>query len=95
MRKRPACPLPEPGSPISRAEGPILDPEEARREAASCLFLQACQGCEVCELICPDQAITRHPETGRPEVDLTFCKGCGLCAHFCPKGAIRMVLEMD
>lgn len=44
-------------------------------------------------LICPDQAITKDPVSGRPVIDLHYCKGCGLCVHLCPRGAITMVSE--
>jgi pyruvate ferredoxin oxidoreductase delta subunit len=53
-----------------------------------------CQGCEACQLICPDQAISPDPVSGRPVIDLAYCKGCGLCAHVCPKGAIVMEMEL-
>jgi 2-oxoacid:acceptor oxidoreductase delta subunit (pyruvate/2-ketoisovalerate family) len=69
--------------------------EEAMAEALRCLSLVACEGCEVCVLICPDQAITKDPQTQKAVIDLRYCKGCGLCAHLCPKGAITMVPEQD
>ena len=89
MRTRPLCPLPEskPRAPSS------FTPEQAREEATRCLSLNVCQGCEVCQLICPDQAISKDKMTDQPVIDLRYCKGCGLCAHLCPKGAITMVLE--
>lgn len=101
MRRRPACPLPPKDTarlrePPSRDEPPpVMTPEEAQAEARRCLSLHQCEGCEACELLCPDQAITRDPDTQRPVIDLRYCKGCGLCAHVCPKGAITMVLEQD
>lgn len=67
--------------------------EEAREEASRCLATLECRYCNVCELLCPDQCITRDPKTGNILIDLNHCKGCGLCAHYCPKGAIRMELE--
>jgi Pyruvate/2-oxoacid:ferredoxin oxidoreductase delta subunit len=67
--------------------------EEARDEASRCLATLECLHCNVCELLCPDQCITRDPQTGAILIDLVHCKGCGLCAHYCPKGAIRMELE--
>jgi 2-oxoacid:acceptor oxidoreductase delta subunit (pyruvate/2-ketoisovalerate family) len=76
------------------AEGSYLSPQQAQAEAARCLQTHACQGCQVCLLICPDQAITQDPVSGLPSIDLAYCKGCGLCAHFCPKGAISMELEV-
>lgn len=102
MRKPPPCALPrEEGSRLHRSEEAIQPPsvflsaEAARAEATRCLSLRPCEGCEICELLCPDQAVTRDSATGRPVIDLRYCKGCGLCAHLCPKGAISMVLEQD
>ena len=43
--------------------------------------------------MCPDQCITRDPDSGDILIDLDHCKGCGLCAHFCPKGAMAMEIE--
>jgi 2-oxoacid:acceptor oxidoreductase delta subunit (pyruvate/2-ketoisovalerate family) len=69
--------------------------EEALAEACRCLSQKWCEGCEVCVLMCPDQAITKDPGTQKVTIDLRHCKGCGLCAHLCPKGAITMVPEQD
>ena len=96
MRKRPDCPMPEPNQrDLKQKDCPPapLSPEEAQLEAARCLSLNECHGCEVCMLVCPDQAITKDPATDKPVIDLQYCKGCGLCAHLCPRGAISMVLE--
>jgi 2-oxoacid:acceptor oxidoreductase delta subunit (pyruvate/2-ketoisovalerate family) len=91
MRKTPSCPLPEETRPVPSR--PPLDAESARAEAARCLSTRPCQGCEICQLMCPDQAITRDEASHAPVIDLDYCKGCGLCAHFCPKKAITMELE--
>jgi len=75
-------------------EPPGKSPAEGVQEqAARCLSTVDCTYCEVCELMCPDQCITRDPETGDILIDLDHCKGCGLCAYFCPKGAICMEPE--
>lgn len=84
------CHLP-PWQPASEAS------EEFSREAAmaaarACLVTGGCVFCEVCQLLCPDLAITRDSQ-GRIQIALDYCKGCGLCAYFCPKRAIRMELE--
>ncbi|MBI4798074.1 MAG: 4Fe-4S binding protein [Desulfarculus sp.] len=100
MIARPPCPTaapapprqPEPAPDLAHPHPP-LSAQEARAEAARCLAQSPCQGCQVCELICPDQAITRDPISGLPVIDLDFCKGCGLCAHFCPRGALAMEPE--
>lgn len=69
--------------------------EQAMTEACRCLSLNRCEGCEVCVLMCPDQAIIKDPETQKASINLGYCKGCGLCAHLCPKGAITMIAEQD
>jgi 2-oxoglutarate ferredoxin oxidoreductase subunit gamma len=68
--------------------------EEARGEARPCLSSNECRGCQMCVLLCPDQAISLDEASGRPVIDLAFCKHCELCAHFCPKGAISMEAEV-
>ena len=101
MKRRPSCPLPQPEatSPkknqIRDEPPPPMTREEAMAEALRCLSLNACAGCEVCVLMCPDQAITKDPETHKAVIDLRYCKGCGLCAHLCPKGAIIMIPDGD
>jgi 2-oxoacid:acceptor oxidoreductase delta subunit (pyruvate/2-ketoisovalerate family) len=102
MRRRPLCPLPEPDSRAQRkprtpknAPPPPMTREEAIAEARRCLWLNECTGCEVCVLMCPDQAITKDPVTQKAVIDLRYCKGCGLCAHLCPKHAIIMIPEQD
>jgi Pyruvate/2-oxoacid:ferredoxin oxidoreductase delta subunit len=70
-----------------------LTPEQAVAEALRCTAASPCRYCDVCQLLCPDLAITRHPGTREIVIDLAWCKGCGLCAHYCPHGAIRMVVD--
>ncbi len=95
MRPRPPCPLPSSPPPAPGGPEQELSPEQARAEARRCLNLNPCRGCELCRLLCPDQAITMDPERGSPQIDLAYCKGCGLCAFICPKGALEMVPEVE
>ena len=67
--------------------------EQAMAEAQRCTAATPCTFCDVCQLLCPDLAITRDAETRRIVIDLDYCKGCGLCAHYCPHDAIRMVVD--
>lgn len=70
-----------------------LTPAEAVAEALRCTAASPCTYCQVCELICPDLAITRDPNTRIIHIDLAYCKGCGLCAHYCPHQAISMAVD--
>lgn len=72
---------------------PALSLEDAVAEAMRCSASSPCVYCEVCQLICPDLAITRDPQTRSIVIDLDYCKGCGLCARYCPHGAIEMVVD--
>ena len=71
----------------------LCKPPGGENQAARCLSTVDCTFCDVCELMCPDQCITRDKQTGDILIDLDYCKGCGLCAHFCPKAAIHMEPE--
>jgi 2-oxoacid:acceptor oxidoreductase delta subunit (pyruvate/2-ketoisovalerate family) len=62
-------------------------------EAKRCTASSPCLYCDVCQLMCPDLAITRDPATSAIQIDLNYCKGCALCAHYCPHGAISMVVD--
>jgi pyruvate ferredoxin oxidoreductase gamma subunit len=52
---------------------------------------EACNGCGVCEMFCPDSSLTIVEK--QAIVDYEFCKGCGICAQTCARGAILMVIE--
>ena len=88
----PRPPVAERLASFDDAEEP-LTPERAMAEALRCTASSPCLYCDVCQLLCPDLAITRHPETREIVIDLAWCKGRGLCAHYCPHGAIRMVVD--
>ncbi len=46
--------------------------------------------CRICELTCPDLAISSCVRTGAIQIDSGRCKTCGLCAHLCPRDAILL-----
>lgn len=53
------------------------------------VLTEACSGCALCALFCPEGAIARS--NGSIAVDYLYCKGCGICEAVCPvHGAIRM-----
>ena len=48
-----------------------------------------CTACAVCELFCPEGAISRSD--GAMAIDYLYCKGCGICEVVCPvRNAIAM-----
>jgi coenzyme F420-reducing hydrogenase delta subunit len=48
-----------------------------------------CSRCLVCYSLCPFQAIERHPEDGKVEIDIQKCQVCGICSSACPVSAIE------
>jgi 2-oxoacid:acceptor oxidoreductase gamma subunit (pyruvate/2-ketoisovalerate family)/2-oxoacid:acceptor oxidoreductase delta subunit (pyruvate/2-ketoisovalerate family) len=53
------------------------------------VLTDACSGCALCALFCPEGAIARA--NGSVAIDYLYCKGCGICEAVCPvHGAIRM-----
>ncbi len=52
---------------------------------------ELCNNCNICicELICPEQAISRN-DLKNVVIDIQYCKGCRLCESFCYKHSIHM-----
>ncbi len=52
---------------------------------------EACNGCGICERVCPQDVIRLHPETRKALiVYLRDCQSCFLCELECPRNAIRV-----
>jgi pyruvate ferredoxin oxidoreductase delta subunit len=56
-------------------------------------LLQACTGCDLCVVFCPE-GIVHRVEAKRYDFDPDYCKGCAICAEECPVGDIVMESEL-
>jgi NADPH-dependent glutamate synthase beta subunit-like oxidoreductase/Pyruvate/2-oxoacid:ferredoxin oxidoreductase delta subunit len=65
----------------------------AIREAERCFNCGLCNGCDNCQLFCPDLAVICDRKAGSRSINYDYCKGCGLCVVECPRNA--MVLEEE
>ncbi|MCL2854385.1 MAG: 4Fe-4S binding protein [Defluviitaleaceae bacterium] len=52
------------------------------------LINQNCDGCGICEKLCPCGAL-QMTEEGRPHHNATLCLNCGLCKIICPQKALQ------
>ncbi len=54
-----------------------------------------CSVCELCVELCPYQARSVDPATGRIAVDELACLGCGICVAGCPSGAASFAGRLE
>jgi len=47
-----------------------------------------CSGCQICNLLCPYNAVSFDAEKSVSTINEALCKGCGVCVAACPSGAI-------
>jgi pyruvate ferredoxin oxidoreductase gamma subunit len=57
------------------------------RTSRPVILQEKCSRCMLCNVYCPDSAITKNEE-GFPVIDYNHCKGCLICREVCPSGAI-------
>jgi 2-oxoacid:acceptor oxidoreductase gamma subunit (pyruvate/2-ketoisovalerate family)/2-oxoacid:acceptor oxidoreductase delta subunit (pyruvate/2-ketoisovalerate family) len=83
---------PRPSAPAPRFPVSTMDSHLSHTGAWSLerpVLRDACTGCAVCALFCPEGAISRSE--GSMSIDLLYCKGCGICEVVCPvRNAIAM-----
>lgn len=65
------------------------NPESQSFENEKLFFKNKCIGCFSCIEVCPENALTSHPEHGIA-TDLSKCTLCGKCAETCPTTAMQM-----
>lgn len=77
--------------------GHLVSKNAGWRQVRPVIDPQACSGCLVCYLQCPDGTVYKRKAVQAEEspvgIDLDFCKGCGICARCCKFDAISMVDE--
>lgn len=76
-----------PGNTCMEA-GFLMTDNSGWREIQPSIDTDACTGCGMCYLYCPDGAIKM--DDGKATVDFGFCKGCGICARMCRPKALTM-----
>jgi ferredoxin len=62
--------------------------------AANCASCASCRDCGMCEVVCPQNAISRKELEGEAYeyiVNEELCIGCGFCAGVCPTGVWEIV----
>jgi 4Fe-4S ferredoxin len=83
-------------------EGVSLERKMITRHYLLELIGSRCVGCEICELVCPQEAIDLQPglvEDGqlvrRPTIDMdpAKCNFCGECVVLCPVNALRLTVN--
>ncbi len=51
---------------------------------------ELCNGCNICIINCPYNAIELDEETNKAKVTEILCKGCGVCVATCPQQAVSI-----
>jgi coenzyme F420-reducing hydrogenase delta subunit/ferredoxin len=50
-----------------------------------------CSSCNICSTLCPYEALSKNPETGKVSLEIEKCQVCGLCYSNCPAKAIDTI----
>jgi F420-non-reducing hydrogenase iron-sulfur subunit len=50
-----------------------------------------CSSCSICSTLCPYEALSKDPETGKIFLEIEKCQVCGLCYATCPAKAIDIL----
>ena len=73
--------------------GPAFTPERLRGRIE--FKAESCEGCRICERVCPANAIrfAKTPDGMTFDCWHDTCVFCGTCAFYCPSGSIRQTGE--
>ena len=52
---------------------------------------ELCSSCSICSTLCPYEALSKDPETGKIFLEIEKCQVCGLCYSTCPAKAIDTI----
>ncbi|MFW6385125.1 MAG: 4Fe-4S binding protein [Halodesulfurarchaeum sp.] len=90
---------PDPYENLKMNRGTVAEPNTTLvnetgswRESKPVIDQDACTGCGICEIFCPDMAAKEVGERTFA-IDYDYCKGCAICAEECPVDAIEMIPE--
>ncbi|MGK7345638.1 MAG: hydrogenase iron-sulfur subunit [Candidatus Nitrospinota bacterium M3_3B_026] len=84
-----------PAPALEREKRKAAAKKKARKQFAL-VDLEKCKGCNLCQPVCPFEAVSITPRTdGRPydtqvEIFPARCEGCGFCVTACPTSGISM-----
>jgi len=68
-----------------------MDTAVTQPEAGVKINEDFCSRCSICSSLCPFEAISKEPETGKIVLQIEKCQVCGLCYSTCPAMAISSV----
>jgi len=75
----------------AKAIGVLVKPKLVTNPCIAQVNETQCNGCTICNAVCPYLALSRDGERGCTTVNAALCQGCGGCAAACPSGAVDLL----